>query len=99
MPALESKSDTKYLHQLPTVSFRVIDDKTLEEPAGSKSVGWAAFPQDEANQTGAGEVLRLYAKQAHSNFRTPADRPDNDFSEFERPDYYIRYIGQLSYPV
>jgi len=38
MPVLESSSDTKYQLQLPTVSFRVIDDKSLEQPAGVSSV-------------------------------------------------------------
>jgi hypothetical protein len=39
MPKLESAGDTKYQHQLPTVSFRVItDDKALLAPAGVHSV-------------------------------------------------------------
>jgi hypothetical protein len=40
MPALESTSDQKYQHQLPTVVFRVVDDKALTVPAGVSSVSW-----------------------------------------------------------
>ena len=38
MPVLESTSDQKYQHQLPTVVFRVVDDKALTVPAGVSSV-------------------------------------------------------------
>lgn len=39
MPKLESLADAKYQLQLPTVSFRVIDDdKSLLVPAGVHSV-------------------------------------------------------------
>ena len=41
MPALVSSADEKYQHQLPTVSFRVVDDKELSLPAGVHSVSHA----------------------------------------------------------
>ena len=39
MPILESAADAKYQHQLPTVSFRVVeDDQSMSVPAGVHSV-------------------------------------------------------------
>jgi hypothetical protein len=39
MPVLESTSDQKYQHQLPTVSFRVVgDEKTYLSAVGVSSV-------------------------------------------------------------
>lgn len=44
MPVLESTSDQKYQHQLPTVSFRVVgDEKTYLSAVGVSSV---SLPQD-----------------------------------------------------
>lgn len=47
MAVLTSASDTKYLHQLPTVSFRIIQDEALEAPAGVNSVSWLT-PDDDS---------------------------------------------------
>jgi hypothetical protein len=43
MPVLESSADQAYYHQLPTVSFRVIEDKSLEAPAGVHSVSLSVW--------------------------------------------------------
>ena len=93
MPVLESTADTKYQHSLPTVSFRVIsDNKSLLAPAGVHSVSIVVLHFGSADDgLGTKQILWLCV---HFGERVGADGVDNDFSDFERPEYYIRYIGQ-----
>jgi NuA3 HAT complex component NTO1 len=99
MPVLEGKGDAKYQHQLPTVSFRVItDDKSLLAPAGVHSVSKrVSSPRD-------GECRHVTDREQEQSRHFGCERvalimrdaliqPDNDFSDFERPEHYIRYIG------
>ena len=63
---------------LPKVSFTKIEDRLLEQPAGV---------HDQQARSYGCMVLKIILS-APTNFIL-----DNDFSSFQRPESYIRYIG------
>lgn len=65
---------------LPKVSFVIVQDDDINQPAG---------------------VHDLQARSYGCMWRTSVFNPlsliallDNDFSEFQKPDHYIRHIGE-----
>lgn len=61
MPILESSSDQKYQHQLPSVVFRVVDDKALTIPAGVSSVSPHADIEADTKEQSRSYGCKLHA--------------------------------------
>lgn len=81
-------------YDIPTVSFRVItDDAALLAPAGVHSVSASCRSPGKANAS----------RSRHDHMAVGVCAPslltsDNDFTDFERPAHYIRYIGAFWTP-